>query len=115
MLNKIKHLIKKSKTVLIVALILWLLMSILLVAPMTVGTVEGTVNGKFDFGEAFIKTISNIKNLGSNFSKIITPQYILTFFKVEGYMTLGIIIVTLFGLFKSMPKHEYSDIEHRIK
>jgi hypothetical protein len=114
MLERFKHLAKKSKAVLIIASILWMLMSILLVAPVTVGVTEGLVNGKPDFGEALIVSISNIKNVGENFSKVFTAGYISTFFKIEGYVTLGVFLITLFGLFKSFPKHEYSDIEHRI-
>lgn len=54
----------------------------------------------------------NIGDIGTNLSKSFTPEYISTFWKTEGYVTMFIIVCALIGFIKSMPKSEYTDIEH---
>lgn len=44
---KIEKTLKKSKNVFIVVLVLWVILSIVLVSPLTVSIVEATVNRSF--------------------------------------------------------------------
>lgn len=109
---KIKSALKKSKMALIIALAIWLGLTILLSAPVGVSIKEATVNGVFDSSKFFEAAFSNFGKIGSNLSKIFLPSYSHYFWKVEGYVTIGVLLMLAVGIAKSMPKNEYSDIEH---
>lgn len=109
---KIKNALKKSKMALIIALAIWLGLTILLSAPVGVSIKEATVNGVFDSSKFFEVAFSNFGKIGSNLSKIFLPSYSHYFWKVEGYVTIGVLIMLAVGIAKAMPKNEYSDIEH---
>lgn len=100
---KIKSALKKSKMALIIAAAIWIALSILLSAPIAVSIKESTINGVFDSSKFFEVLFSNFNTIGSN-----SP----IFWKVEGYVTIGVLIMLAVGIVKSMPKNEYSDIEH---
>ena len=109
---KIKSALKKSKMALIIALAIWIGLTILLSAPVGVSIKEATINGIFDSSKFFEVLFSNFGKIGSNLSKIFLPGYSHYFWKVEGYVTIGVLILLAVGIVKSMPKNEYTDIEH---
>ena len=109
---KIKSALKKSKMALIIAAAIWIALSILLSAPIGVSVKESTINGVFDSSKFFEVLFSNFGKIGSNLSKIFLPGYSHYFWKVEGYVTIGVLILLAVGIVKSMPKNEYTDIEH---
>lgn len=109
---KIKSALKKSKMALIIALAIWIGLTILLSAPVGVSIKEATINGIFDSSKFFEVLFSNFGKIGSNLSKIFLPGYSHYFWKVEGYVTIGVFILLAVGIVKSMPKNEYTDIEH---
>lgn len=109
---KIKSALKKSKMALIIAAAIWIALSILLSAPIAVSVKESTINGVFDSSKFFEVLFSNFGKIGSNLSKIFLPGYSHYFWKVEGYVTIGVLILLAVGIVKSMPKNEYTDIEH---
>ena len=109
---KIKSALKKSKMALIIALAIWIGLTILLSAPVGVSIKEATINGVFDSSKFFEVLFSNFGKIGSNLSKIFLPGYSHYFWKVEGYVTIGVLILLAVGIVKSMPKNEYTDIEH---
>ena len=109
---KIKGALKKSKMVFIVAIAIWIGLSILLSAPIAVSIVEAKVNGIFDLNKFFDTIFTNIGNIGGNLSKIFKSEYIGTFGKTEGYVSIGVLFFLVIGLIRSMPKNEYTDIEH---
>ena len=109
---KVKGALKKSKVVVIVAIAIWIMLSILLSAPMSVSIVEATTNGQFNINEFFDKIFVNIGDIGGNLSKIFKADYIGTFGKTEGYLSIVVLVFFIIGLIKSMPKNEYTDIEH---
>ena len=109
---KIKNALKKSKMALIIALAIWIGLTILLSAPVGVSIKEATINGVFDSSKFFEVLFSNFGKIGSNLSKIFLPGYSHYFWKVEGYVTIGVLILLAVGIVKSMPKNEYTDIEH---
>ena len=63
-------------------------------------------------GQCVENFFSAIINIGSNLGKVFTSDYIGTFFKVEGYMTIALLFFAVVGFFKLMPKNEFTDIEH---
>ena len=109
---KINSALKKSKMALIIAAAIWIALSILLSAPIAVSVKESTINGVFDSSKFFEVLFSNFGKIGSNLSKIFLPGYSHYFWKVEGYVTIGVLILLAVGIVKSMPKNEYTDIEH---
>ena len=109
---KIKSALKKSKMALIIAAAIWIALSILLSAPIAVSVKESTINGIFDSSKFFEVLFSSFSTIGSNISKIFLPSYSQIYWKVEGYLTIGVLIMLVVGILKSMPKNEYTDIEH---
>lgn len=109
---KIKSAFKKSKMALIIALAIWIVLSILLSAPIAISIKEATNNGVFDINLFFDKIFSCFGSVGSNMSNIFLPEYSSIYWKVEGYVTIGVLIMLVVGIIKSMPKNEYTDIEH---
>ncbi len=109
---KIKNTLKKSKMAFIIGIAIWIALSILLSAPITVSKIETTVGGKINLNEFMNCFFSNILQIKENFSKVFTSEYISTFRKTEGYVTIGVLIFFVIGFIKSMPKNEYTDIEH---
>lgn len=100
---KIKSALKKSKMALIIAAAIWIALSILLSAPIAVSVKESTINGIFDSSKFFEVLFSNFNTIGSNISKYFTIIF-TNFWKVEGYVTIGVLIMLAVGIVKSMPK-----------
>ncbi len=109
---KIERTLKKSKNVFIVIAVLWVLLSIVLVSPVTVSIVQATENGVFNFGNFIEKMFSNIIDIGGNLGKIFTDAYVGVFWKTEGFFSIILLFFAVIGFVKSMPKNEYTDIEH---
>lgn len=109
---KIKGALKKSKMALIIATAIWIALSILLSAPVTISIKEATSNGVFDTNKFFDVIFLTFGSVGSNMSKIFLPEYSAIYWKVEAYVTIGVLLMLAVGIVKSMPKNEYTDIEH---
>ena len=104
---KIEKALKKSKMPFIIMVAVTIALTILLVAPITVSIVESKESNDF-FGVLF----SSIGNVGENAGKIFKSDYIATFWKAEGYLAIAMLLLFVVGVVKSMPKNEYTDIEH---
>jgi len=63
---------------------------------------------------AIKKIIDNIdfKNIGVNIGKVFKSDYIGTYAKGELCLAFAVLAFAAIGLMKSLPKHEYTDIEH---
>ena len=109
---KMQNTLKRTKNIFMVIVILWVLSSIVLVSPITVSIVESTENGVFDFGDFIEKIFSNITDVGGNLGKVFKSEYIGTFWKTQGYFSIVLVFFATMGFVKSMPKNEYTDIEH---
>ena len=99
-----------AKKVFIVMIILWIILSIVLIAPMSISIVEATENGIFNFDDFLENLLSN--PIGSNLGKVFSKEYIGTFAKGEMYLTIVLLVFATYGFLRAVPKHEYSDIEH---
>ena len=111
--EKLARGIKKIKSKLIVAIVLWLILVILFVAPLSISLKnnEDFNNGKgqLNFMESINKYIvSPLESVQLAFSE----NYIDSFFSVLWKFSLFYAIAITIGLAKAMPKHEYDDIEH---
>ena len=109
---KIKHALSKSRPVFIMILILWIILSIVFIAPIAVSKVEATIGGTLNQDTFFGSLWDNFSNIKGNMHKVLTPNYIKTFLKGELYLIVALIFLAGIGLFKSLPKNEYTDIEH---
>lgn len=109
---KIQRAIKRNKGRFIIFFILWIILSIVFVAPFACGIKDSLINGKFQI-ELFIESIGrNIMNPFKSMGLSFSSDYIGTYFKTLGYFTLFYLICITIGLIKAMPKHQYDDIEH---
>lgn len=108
---KLKKTLKDNKVSIIVVLVLWVILSIVLVAPLAYSIGEASLSGKFDF-YIFIETFFPAVTSFSNIGKIFEKGYANIFGSSLLYYTVLYAICTTIGLFRSKPKHEYTDIEH---
>ena len=108
---KIKGAIQKAKWMTIIMIAIWFTLTILFTAPIATSLVEAAQEhgGSNAF---FANLFKNIVDVGGNLGKIFKSDYIGTFFKVELYVTIGVIFMYIIGLVKQMPKNEYSGIEN---
>ena len=110
--NKISYTLKKCKFVLIVCLVLWMALSVVLIAPMSASIVETFGDNQGSIDTFFEVMISNYSDIGSNLGKVFKSDYIGTFLKGELYLTIFLMFFAVIGIIKTMPKHDYADIEH---
>ena len=108
---KTKKTLKDNKTNLIIIAVLWVILSIVLVAPIgyTIGLANS--NGVFNL-TIFLENVFTELASFSAITKVLNAEYIGYFGKTLLYFTIVYLIFVFIGLFKSKPKHEYTDIEH---
>lgn len=109
---KIKYALQKSKKVFIMVVILWIMLSIVLIAPITVSKVESMVDGIFDFNKFSDSLFPTFGDIDGNLSKIFKRDYIKDYAKGELYLVCALLALAAVGIMKSLPKNEYTDIEH---
>lgn len=109
---KMQGAIKRNQKNFIIFAILWVVLSIVFVMPMAYSIKNATVNGVFQL-EMFLNTIVNsILNLGTVIGKTFTSAYIGNFGSILLKFTVVYAICMVIGIIKSVPKNEYTDIEH---
>ena len=110
-MSKMQKAFEKNKKYLILFLVLWIVLEIVLIAPMSVAIAESSVQGKFDL--AFF-----IENLGKEVSSFTAITRIgsagagSVFGKGTLWLTILCLVVTAIGIIKSTPKNNYEDIEN---
>lgn len=110
-MSKMQKAFEKNKKYLILFLVLWIVLEIVLIAPMSVAIAESSVQGKFDL--AFF-----IENLGKEVSSFTAITRIgsagagSAFGKGTLWLTILCLVVTAIGIIKSKPKSNYEDIEN---
>ena len=102
---KIKYVLKKSRPVFIITIVLWVLLSIVLIMPGALSIVDSTVDGKLNVSKL-------MEQFPNRMGSVFKPQYIKTFVKGETYLVIILFMMALIGFIKNMPKNEYTDIEH---
>lgn len=111
MKNRVRKTLKDNKISIIVILVLWVFLSIVLVAPIAYSIGLSSVGGKFDL-TLFIEKIFSEMTTFTSITRVFSEGYGGIFGKTEIYFTIIYAIFAMIGLYKSRPKHEYSDIEH---
>ena len=108
---KVSKTLKDNKKSIIIIAVLWIFFAIVLVAPIGYSIGLASQSGTFDFNMFLENVFTEIVSFTS-ITKSLEAGYIGYFGKTLLYFTIFYIIVALTGLFKSRPKHEYTDIEH---
>ena len=108
----LRQVIEKNKNKIIICTILWIILAIVFVSPFAHSTIVANAEGNFNL-TIFFETFSNsISNPFSTLGKILVANEYESFFKSLIGFTLIYLIFLFYGLYRSRPKHEYSDIEH---
>ena len=108
---KLQKVIKDNKKSMIIIAILWLVLVIVLVAPIAYSVVQANAAGSFNmstFLEEFFLSISSFSAIG----KVFGIAYVGVFGKSVIYFSIIYTILAIIGMYKSKPKHRYTDIEH---
>lgn len=112
MKEKIQRGIKKYKKRFIVIVILWVLISIVFIAPLSISITDALSVGKFSV-EIFVETLGKqIVNPFGALGAVLGTTYIEMFWGILWKFTLMYIILMCIGIARALPKHEYDDIEH---
>jgi len=109
--------LKKNKKVIIIGLVLWIFLIIVLVLPFTVAknvaTVQSQSNPKIDFLSRFFQVYSQaIGAPGTSISYIFNHALFGVFCSNLFVITIIYLIFFIIGFVRTMPKHQYDNIEH---
>ena len=111
-MSKIQKAFEKNKTYLILFLVLWVVLEIVLIAPMSVAIAESTsAQGQFElanFIENFGKEVSSFTAI----TRIGSAGAESAFGKGTLWLTILCLVVTAIGIIKSKPNSPYVDIEN---
>ena len=111
-MNKMKKAFEKNKKYLILFLVLWIVLEIVLIAPMSVAIAESTsAQGQFElanFIENFGKEVSSFTAI----TRIGSAGAVSAFGKGTLWLTILCLVVTAIGIIKSKPNSPYVDIEN---
>ena len=111
-MEKFRRVLKQSKKFLIVIAVLWIILAIVLVAPVAQTIQDATmVSGRFNMN-IFIENIGSAIASFSSITKVFGAEYIETYFTCLGYFTIAFVLFSIIGFIKSKPKSEFHDIEH---
>ena len=108
---KISKTLKDNKKSLIIIAVLWIFFAIVLVAPIGVSIGIANQSGSFDFNIFLEKLFPEFLSFTS-IGEALLANYIGYFFKTLLYFSIIYLVLVFIGLFRSKPKHEYTDIEH---
>lgn len=109
---KVEKVIKNFKKAFIAYVIIWLILTILFVAPAAIAIAETTnANGSFNlvaFLEYFVPAVSSFTSI----TQVFKAEYIGNFLQSELVFSMFLVVFIIIGLSKTAPKNEYTDIEH---
>ncbi len=108
---KISKTLKDNKNSIIIIAVLWIFFAIVLVAPIGVSVGIANQSGSFDFNVFLTNLFPEFLSFTS-ITEAFSAEYIGYFFKTLLYFSIIYLIFTFIGLFRSKPKHQYTDIEH---
>ena len=108
---KVSKSLKHNKKNLIIIAVLWIILCIVLVAPIGYSIGLASQNGSFAFN-VFLESVFTELVSFTSITRVLNASYIGYFGKTLLYFTILYLIFAFIGLFKSRPKHEYTDIEH---
>lgn len=108
---KVSKTLKDNRKSIIIIAVLWVILSIVLVAPIGYSIGLASQSGSFDFN-IFLENVFTELVSFTSITRVFDAAYIGYFGKTLLYFTILYLIFAFIGLFKSRPKHQYTDIEH---
>ncbi len=108
---KLNTALKKSKTSIIIALVLWIVLTIVLVSPLSYAIGKSIENNKFNVN-SFLEEIGPAMTSISTLVKIFSEGYVAIFWNTFKIFSVVFLAIAIIGIIKARPKHEYTDIEH---
>ena len=114
---KLEGALKKSKPRIIIAVILWLIIAIVLIMPITCGKFQIELLQKANSDKDLLNEFFNVfyKALSKpllGFKMVFKHGLVLKYLKDLIIFTLFYAIFVIFSIIKLMPKHRYDNIEH---
>ena len=109
---KVEGAIRKNKKSFIVCAILWLLLVIVFVVPLSYSSFQASVNGKFSLDIFLNQITTNITNPFGALAGIFTQGATHDFVSLLLGFTVFYLVIFFIGFAKSTPKNEFTDIEH---
>ena len=104
--------IKKNKKVIIIGLVLWLILTIVLVLPYTAASKASVGENGIDLTKFFDIFTQLITQPAKSIEYISSKNLISDFMQNEFVITIIYLIVFIVGFVRTMPKHQYDNIEH---
>ena len=108
---KVSKTLKDNRKSIIIITVLWVILSIVLVAPIGYSIGLASQSGSFDFN-IFLENVFTELVSFTSITRVFDAAYIGYFGKTLLYFSILYLIFAFIGLFKSRPKHQYTDIEH---
>lgn len=109
---KIEGAIRRNRKSFIICAILWVVLTIVFVAPLSYSIFQANQSGSFD-GTVLIRAIGqNFTHPFAAIGGIFSNGAFGNFMSVFVAFSIFYLIFFFIGFFKSAPKNEYSDIEH---
>jgi len=109
---KISGGIKRNKKVFIIGVVLWAVLTIVLVLPFTYAVDVSIVEGNFDLFKFFQEFANNTFSPGNTIPYIFSHGLFSKFMSNVFGLSIIYILFFVIGFLRTMPKHQYSDIEH---
>lgn len=109
---RIGETLKKNKKNFIIYAILWLIVVIVFVMPISVAIVEANVDGAWNLTTCLNLSMEYIQAPFSTFGKVFSERYISAFFDALWKATAICVILAIIGTIRNASKSEYEDIEH---
>ena len=111
-MDRIKRGLKKIKDKLIVAALLLLVLIVICIAPFSIALKDALETGQFNLTIFWNSISSQMAHPFNSVGKVLSFKYIGTFLSTLWKFILVYIVALAVGLYKAMPKNEYTDIEH---
>ena len=108
--EKMSYAFKQTKSVFIIVLILWIMLSIVLIAPVSIAWVDAIEKGEGTFLNNLMEI--NYQDVLQNLKESYSREYIENTLKCEGILAFGLLGCAIIGMIKTMPKHDYAGIEN---
>lgn len=109
---KIEGAIRRNRTNFIIFAILWIILAIVFVAPISYSTFQAKLSGQFNL-QIFIETFgSSISHPFNTLGNVLNEGAIKDYFSTLLVVTIFYSVFFFIGFVKSAPKNEFSDIEH---
>ena len=106
---KTQKVLKDNKKNLILFLVLWIVLEIVLIAPIATSIGLSTTEQGFSINLFLGKVVDEISSLNA-ITRVF--NYAGIFGKTTLWFTIAYLACIIYSLIKSKPKHEFTDIEH---